>query len=163
MIDLSLPETKLEEIGQKYKGPVRAMTTVVLIIYLLVVAGSAGWWMWVSRRSTVATKERDALIEQLGQQAATEAVVRQVAARVEIAETALANPKLGVALVKAQTAAQTQGLDVVGLKLEEVDRALAVIVRGASLSALEDFAKTLEVKSVTKKSDGIWDQEVIWK
>lgn len=163
MIDLSVPETKLEEMGQRYKGPVRAITMVVVVAYLLTVAGTAGWWMWTSKRTTVVSAEKERLIEQLGLQADKEAVVRQVASRVEMVENAMAAPKIGLTLVEVQTAAQAQGLDTVGLKLGEVDKVLAVTVRGASMSALEDYADGLKVKSVVKKSDGIWDQEVVWK
>ncbi len=157
MINLLVRDKGLVEIGQKYKGRVMAVTVVVAIVYLLAVATSAGWWLWVTGRNAAAIKERDSLIQQLGRLAATEAVVRQVAARAEIVEAALANPKLGPTMVQAQTAAQSGGLEVVGWKDG------AVTVRGTDLTALENFGQNREVKSVKKISAGMWEQEVVWK
>lgn len=157
MINLLVRDKGLVEIGQKYKAKVLAVTVVVLIVYLLAVATSSGWWMWVIGRNASAIKERDSLIQQLGKQAATEAMVRQVAVRLEIVGTALASPKLGSTMAQAQTAAQSGGLGVVGWKDG------VVTVRGTSLTALENFAQNREVKSVKKVSDGMWEEEVAWK
>ena len=165
MIDLLVSDkgTTAEVIGQKYKGRVQATTVVVAVGCLLLVVASVGWWMWVNSRMIKVTKEKEMLMEQLGRQAVTEAIVRQVASRVGVVETAIARPKLGLTTASSLARAQTQGLDVVGLRFGGINATLVVTVRGASLSAMEDFAKSLEVKSVTKKSAGIWDQEVIWK
>ena len=157
MINLLVRDKGLAEIEQKYKGRVQAVTVAVAVGYLLAVAASAGWWVWVTGRNVKAVKERDKLIQQLGQQAATEAVVRQAAARVEIVESALAGPKWGPVLARALQEAQKQGLEIVGWQER------GVTVRGTNLQTLESFANGLEVKSVTKKSDGVWVQEVVWK
>lgn len=157
MINLLVRKKGLTEAGQKYKARVLAVTAVVLVVYLLAVATSAGWWIWVTARNATAIKEKDSLVQQLGQQATTEAAMRQVAARAEIVETALANPKLGPILTSAQTEAQSKGLEIVGWKDG------IVTVGGTSLMALEDFAQNREVKSVKKISEGIWEQEVVWK
>ncbi len=157
MINLLVRDKGQTEVGQKYKARVRAVTVAVLVIYLVVVAASAGWWMWVTSRNATAIKERDSLIQQLGKMSAAEAVMRQVAARVEVVESALASSKLGPTMAQAQTAAKGGGLEVVGWKDG------VVTVNGTSLMALEDFAQNREVKSVKKISEGVWEQEVVWK
>lgn len=157
MINLLVRDKGLIEVGQKYKARVLAVTVVVAIVYLLAVATSAGWWMWVTSRNAEAVKDKNGLILQLGKMAATEAVVRQVAARAEIVEAALANPKLGPTMEQAQTAAQSGGLEVAGWK----DGVVTVV--GTDLTALENFAQNREVKSVKKIAEGMWEEEVVWK
>ena len=145
------------EVGQKYRGVIHAVTTVVAVAYLVAVASSAGWWVWVASRKSEVVGERDTLAGQVGQLAATEAVVRQVVSRAEIVEAALASPKWGPVLAKAVDEAGKLGLEVVGWQERRVT------VRGTSVQTLEDFAGDMDIKSVTKKADGKWEEEVVWK
>ncbi len=157
MINLITKSEGLVEVGQKYRGIIHAAATVVAVVYAVAVAGSAGWWVWVGARKSEVVRERDALAQQVGQLAATEALVRAVASRVDIVETALAGSKWGPILARAVGETQKQGLEMMSWQ-EGV-----VTVRGTNLQTLESFANDLEVKSVTRKADGGWEEEVVWK
>ena len=157
MINLLTKSEGLVQVGQRYKGPIHAVTTVVAVVYLVAVAASAGWWVWVGARKSAVVGERDTLVGQVGQLAAAEAGVRQVISRVDMVEAAMAQPKQGPVLIKVLEEAQKKGLQVVGWQTG------VVTVRGSSLQTLEKFAEGLEVKSVTKKSDGVWEEAVVWK
>ncbi|GEM_PF-4171137 len=157
MINLMARSEGLVQVGQKYRGVIHAVTVVAAVVYLVAVAASAGWWVWVGARKSQVVSQRDILVGQVGQLAAAEAVVRTVASRVDIVEAALAGPKQGPVLAKIQAEAQKQGLEVISWQ-EGV-----VTVRGTNLQTLESFGQSLEVKSVSKKADGVWEEEVVWK
>lgn len=157
MINLLTKSEGLVEVGQKYRGVIHAVTTVVAVVYLVAVAASAGWWVWVGVRKSAVVGERDVLVGQVGQLAAAEAVVRQVISRTQMVEEALARPKLEPILVKVREEAQKKGLEVVGWQ------AGVVTVSGPNIGVLEEFAQGREVKSVTKQKGGLWEEAVVWK
>lgn len=157
MINLLGHSQGLVEAGQKYRGMIHAVTVVVAVGYLVLVAAAAGWWVWAGARKSQVVGERDTLVRQMGQLAAAEAVVRQVASRADMVEAALAEAKQGPTLAGVLEGARKQGLEVISWQ-EGVVR-----VGGTDPQTLESFANGLEVKSVTRGADGKWEEEVVWK
>lgn len=157
MINLLGHSQGLVEAGQKHRGMIHAVTVVVAVVYLVVVAAAAGWWVWAGARKSQVVGERDTLVRQMGQLAAAEAVVRQVASRADMVEAALAEAKQGPTLAGVLEGARKRGLEVISWQ-EGI-----VKVGGTDLQTLESFANGLEVKSVTRGADGKWEEEVVWK
>lgn len=157
MINLMARSAGLVGVGQKYRGGIHAVTVVVAVAYLVAVAASAGWWVWVGARKSQVVGKRDTLVRQMGQLAAAEAVVRQVASRADMVEAALAKAKQGPTLAGVLEGARKRGLEVISWQ-EGVVR-----VGGTDPQTLENFANGLEVKSVTRIADRKWEEEVVWK
>lgn len=145
----------------KIKRQVASATTVILVGYILLLAGLGGRSWYLSSRETAVSAEVTGLTSQVSQLAEVEAVLRQQSDRVKLIGEALSGrPSL------AQTAGQLNTASVTAWDYlpAGVQRVTAVGPDAASLEAYADglvakFA-AVTIKTLAVKPDGQWQIEL---
>ncbi len=128
-------------------------SSVTLAIYLIIVAGTLGYWTYLSFQDTALTSEVATLSTQINKFASLEATVRQVDARQKSIDKILKTRKVfSKTLAKINT--RPAGVSVLGWNADTIS------VTGSDLSRIEEYASLLKknfdsvtVETLSQKMD----------
>lgn len=128
-------------------------SSVTLAIYLIIVAGTLGYWTYLSFQDTALTSEVATLSTQINKFASLEATVRQIDARQKSIDKILKTRKVfSKTLAKINT--RPSGVTVLGWNADTIS------VTGSDLARIEEYASLLKknfdsvtVESLSQKMD----------
>lgn len=161
MINLLPTSAVIDAQVGKIKRKVGAVTTIVLLGYVLLLAGLGGRLWYLSSRQKGLSQELASLTNQVNEKASVEAILRQQESRLSsirqmLTQRALASKEVDK-LAGAEVTSWTY--DVTG--------AQETTATDPSASVLEDYAKTLvqrfatvAVNMLTRLEDGTWDMDL---
>lgn len=161
MINL-LPKSQVADAAlAKIRQRVYAATSVVLVVYVLILVALVGRGVYLSSRETTVSAEVASLTSQVNQQAELEAILRQQDDRIGLIRQALTDR-----ISLADTALALEGQTVTGWEYQP-SSAQTVVVTGESASILEGHADSLkdkfsqvEIKKLTRVSSSLWKMEL---
>ena len=83
MTTINLLEKKAHENAglKRIRGMVKSVTTVVLVIYLVVLAGFLGWEWWITNQRLVTQKNLKTVTAEVTSQSTQEVLVRKIDSR----------------------------------------------------------------------------------
>ncbi len=75
----------------KIRKRVTGLTTLVLVIYVVLVSGILGWWWYTSSKEERLSSETNEAIKLIGQYSESEVVIQRVSARAKLVSDFVAN------------------------------------------------------------------------
>lgn len=81
-VNLLPPDARALAQASVLRRTVYLITTLVLVVYLLIVSGVGGWWLFLSTRKSQLQTEIASLSSQVAQKAAQEVLLRQIGTRI---------------------------------------------------------------------------------
>ena len=165
MINLLPTSAEINAKSAKIKHLTFVVTTIILVGYVLVLAGLAGRSWYLAKRTDTVLAEVTNLTSQVGQLAEVEAVLRQEDDRLKLINAALKSR-----LDLAQMAAILGTANVTDweyLRLSGVQRVVAVSSSAAELEAyansLRNKFKAVDIKTLSLNFGGGWQIELLLK
>lgn len=163
MINL-LPDTKnIVTNWMRYKGVVGVISSVVLGGYILAAAGSAGWWLFLTRQDESVKGEVASLTALINDLKATEVAVRQVDERVQ-AVNAILNGRVDPAKTMTGFLAQAiDGVKISGWSWKSDKNVTVATVEASDLQLIETFRQKIKgakIVNLTRSKEGLWVAEM---
>ena len=163
MINL-LPDTKnIITNWMRYKGVVGVISSFVLGVYILAAAGSAGWWLFLTRQDEAVKAEIESLTSQIIDLKGTETAVRVVDERVGVVNSFLigrADPTVLMTQVLGQT---FEGIKISGWTWKSDKKVAVATVETADVQAIETFRQKIKgskVINLIRTAEGLWKAEI---
>ena len=163
MINL-LPDTKnIITNWMRYKGAVGVISSFVLGVYILAAAGSAGWWLFLTRQDEAVKAEIESLTSQIIDLKGTETAVRVVDERVGVVNSFLtgqADPTVLMTQVLGQT---FEGIKISGWTWKSDKKVAVATVETADVQAIETFRQKIKgskVINLIRTAEGLWKAEI---
>ncbi len=139
------------------------LTSVVLIIYLITMAGVIGWWLFLTTQDKMTTNKIAETEDVIRQAKVTESLVWETGSRASLVESFLAT-RVGMASIAA-TIVPIENVAIAGYKYSDSAKTVTAVV--SDLSELEKYTTRLKksfpkVTSVTIANDGsnTWKAEI---
>jgi hypothetical protein len=139
------------------------LTSVVLVIYLVVMAGVIGWWLFLTTQDKLTTSKIAETEDMIRQAKVTESLVWETGNRAGLIQSFLST-RVGMASVAA-TILPVENVVIAGYKYSENAKSITAVV--SDLSELEKYTTRLKktfpkVTSVTVANDGSssWKAEI---
>lgn len=155
MINL-LPKTEINRIRRsRYQRAVYAVTTWLVVVYIITIAGFAGWWFFLAKTQVQVSGEVTNLTVQLNQLATREVLVRQYRERLKIVDTALKKH-----LTLSQQLAQASPSGSMSTLAWDFDgKGQTFRLSGTDTLQLQNFIDTLHasVKNLSRTDKPIWE------
>ena len=163
MINL-LPDTKnIITNWMRYKGVVGVISSFVLGGYILAAAGSAGWWLFLTRQDEAVKAEIESLTSQIIDLKGTETAVRVVDERVGVVNSFLtgqADPTVLMTQVLGQT---FEGIKISGWTRKSDKKVAVATVETTDVQAIETFRQKIKgskVINLIRTAEGLWKAEI---
>ncbi len=165
MINLLSTAAEINARSAKIKHLVFVVTTLILVGYVLVLAGLAGTSWYLAMRTDTVSADVTNLTSRVGQLAEMEAVLRQEDDRLKLINAALKN-RLDLART-ASILGTANVTDWEYLRLTEVQKVVAVSSNAADLEAyatsLRNKFTTVDIKTLSLRSTGGGQIELLLK
>lgn len=163
MINL-LPDTKnIVTNWMRYKGIVGVISSFVLGAYILAAAGSAGWWLFLTRQDSVVKDEIGSLTSQIADLKATELAVRAVDERVQVVNSILTSRADPAKTMTGFLAQVIDGVKVSGWSWKSDKNVTVATIEAADLQAIETFRQKIKgskIVNLTRSKEGLWVAEM---
>jgi len=138
-------------------------TTVALVLYLITLAGTLGWWTYLSFQDSNLVSQIASLSSQINKFASLEAIVRQIDLRQKSIDKILKTRK-SVAKTVTKINIRPARVNVLGWD------GTIIVASGQSASDIEEYSNLLKksfagvtVDSLTQKGGPAWDASIIVK
>ncbi|MEK7154665.1 MAG: hypothetical protein AAB697_00890 [Patescibacteria group bacterium] len=163
MINL-LPDTKnIITNWMRYKGVVGVISSFVLGGYILVAAGSAGWWLFLTRQDESVKKEIASLTQQISDLKATETAVRAVDERVGVVNSFLTGRADPAKIMAGFLAQVIDGVKISGWSWKSDKNVTVATIEAADLQVIETFRQKIKgskIINLTRSKEGLWVAEM---
>lgn len=163
MINL-LPDTKnVVTNWVRYKGIVGVISSFVLGVYILAAAGSAGWWLFLTRQDESIKAEVESLTAQITDLKATEVAVRAVDERVQAVNAILASRADPAKVMTGFLSQVIDGVKVSGWSWKPDKNVTVATVEAADLQAIETFRQKIKgskIVNLIRSKEGLWIAEM---
>lgn len=94
MINLLPREDLLDMRMERVKNYVKFGTTSLLVVYLLIVAGILFWWIYLTQKQNLATRQMVDILKQLSTFVNSEALYRNLAHRIEVVDKSITSHRI---------------------------------------------------------------------
>lgn len=121
---------------------VNSATTLVLVIYLVIVAGVGGWWLYLSTRESQLTSQIQALTTSIAQKAQAEVLLRQEADRITQID-AKYKGRMDLPTLAQKIFTKSSDLNISTWTMAAGDANSQVSVSSNNVSSIEDYGYSL--------------------
>ncbi len=160
-VNLLPTKEQKQVVSEKIDGIVRMVTTGVLVSYIVVLAGVAGWWLFLASREKAVSTEMAGLELDVKKLADVEAVLRQEENRAKLI-TGVLGSRIETATVAGKLASVPGNLAVEAWSWQ-VGAGQTVGVVASSAGEIEQYAEGLKTVfpaveiAVMRKINQVWE------
>ena len=163
MINL-LPDTKnIVTNWMRYKDVVGVISSFVLGGYILATAGSAGWWLFLTRQDEAVKEEIGSLTQQVSDLKETEVAVRTVDERVKAVNSVIEGRADPTKLMTLASAQAFEGIKISGWAWKSDKKGAVATVETNDLQLIEIYRQKIKgskVNSLKRSAEGLWIAEI---
>lgn len=143
MINLLPREDLLDIRLERVKNYVKLGTTILLVVYLLIVSGILFWWGYLTQKQDLATRQMVGILKQLSEFGNKEALYRNLSHRVSVVDKSISSH----ALVSSQMAPlidTSVGVLISGYSWKDASKQ-KLVLKASNPLLLERYIDTLKV------------------
>ena len=147
----------------RYKGVVGVISSFVLGGYILVAAGSAGWWLFLTRQDESVRERIGSLTQQISDLKATETAIRAVDERVGVVNSFLTGRADPAKIMAGFLAQVIDGVKISGWSWKSDKNVTVATIEAADLQVIETFRQKIKgskIINLTRSKEGLWVAEM---